>query len=181
MALPCVTMGHCLLLRIHCDYSGENLLVGILMNLLCGSLRITTELNVCGEMSTERSLNLHAYNFMTWKILANSSQMTMYIALLCTVFLPICNHKLASFAAAWNMHHIQTAHNKTTNQLWVESIQLLEPKFLKRLPLPCGTTTKVNDPHVVACGDQRLMSHALHCFCHLKNFFTRCLKPKTLY
>lgn len=39
-----------------------------------------------------------------------------------TVFLPLINEKLTNFVAAWNMHRVRTAKNKTPNQLWIEGM-----------------------------------------------------------
>ena len=39
-----------------------------------------------------------------------------------TVFLPFISQKLSSFATAWNMHRLRTAHKTTPNQLWIEGL-----------------------------------------------------------
>ena len=118
--------------RVRCDCGSENVLVGVLMNLLRGTHRgsFITGRSVHNQRierlwrdvhkEVTQSLYMKFYNMEdTGKVQADDD---LHRFALHTVFLPFINQQLSSFATAWNMHKLRTAHNKTPNQLWIEGL-----------------------------------------------------------
>ena len=118
--------------RVRCDHGSENVLVGVLMNLLRGSRR--------GSFITGRSVHNQRVERL-WRDVHKEVTQLLYMKFydmedagklqaddelhrfaLHTVFLPLINEKLTNFVAAWNMHRVRTAKNKTPNQLWIEGM-----------------------------------------------------------
>jgi len=75
----------------------------------------TMSLGGSGCLNRMSSLYMKFYNMEdTGKVQADDD---LHRFALHTVFLPFISQKLSSFATAWNMHRLRTAHKTTPNQL----------------------------------------------------------------
>jgi hypothetical protein len=138
--------------RVRSDHGSENLLVGLLMNVMRGENR--------GSFITGRSVHNQRIERM-WRDVhkeVTSKFYNLFYAMedsgrlqpdnsihryaLQKVYLPQINVELQQFRSAWNNHRLRTVRNKTPNQVWTEGFarcagngsRVTVPAFLTDMP-----------------------------------------------
>lgn len=116
--------------RVRSDHGGENMLVGLFMNVMHGTSRnsFLTGRSVHNQRIERLWRDVHKevtstfytlfYDMEDRGILDPNNAIHLYA--LRKVFLPVINDRLTTFRSAWNNHRMRTVNNLTPIQNWTQ-------------------------------------------------------------